>query len=381
MPKPYPEEFRRDVVAVARKGQVPLKQVAKDFGISESCLANWLRKADIEDGNRPGITRADSDELRELRKRNKLLEQENEILRRAAAFFARELPPKMTYPLVLDLAADDIPVAVTCRVLGFSKQAFYRWRKDPVSQRDWDDAHLINAALDVHADDPESGYRFIADELADLGHQAGENRVARLCSLQGIFSCFAKKPGLTHRPGPPVHDDLVARDFTASRPNQLWLTDISEHRTDEGKLYICAVKDVWSNRIVGYSIDERMTASLAVAAPRNAIALRSPAGTIVHSGRGSQFRSRKFCKLLSNNGLRGSMGRVAACADNAAMESWFALLQRNVLDRKRWATREELRLAMAVWIERTYHRRRRQRGLARLTPIEYETLNQAPLAA
>ena len=94
MPKPYPEEFRRDVVAVARKGQVPLKQVAKDFGISESCLANWLRKADIEDGNRPGITRADSEELRELRKRNKLLEQENEILRRAAAFFARELPPK-----------------------------------------------------------------------------------------------------------------------------------------------------------------------------------------------------------------------------------------------------------------------------------------------
>ncbi len=94
MPKPYPEEFRRDVVAVARKGQVPLKQVAKDFGISESCLANWLRKADIEDGNRPGITRADSDELRELRKRNKLLEQENEILRRAAAFFARELPPQ-----------------------------------------------------------------------------------------------------------------------------------------------------------------------------------------------------------------------------------------------------------------------------------------------
>ncbi len=94
MPKAYPEEFRRDVVAVARKGQAPLTQIAKDFGISESCLANWLKKADIEDGNRPGVTRAESDELRELRKRNKLLEQENEVLRRAAAFFARELPPK-----------------------------------------------------------------------------------------------------------------------------------------------------------------------------------------------------------------------------------------------------------------------------------------------
>lgn len=94
MPKAYPEEFRRDVVAVARKGQAPLTQIAKDFGISESCLANWLKKADIEDGNRPGVTRSESEELRELRKRNKLLEQENEILRRAAAFFARELPPK-----------------------------------------------------------------------------------------------------------------------------------------------------------------------------------------------------------------------------------------------------------------------------------------------
>lgn len=94
MPKAYPAEFRRNVVAVARKGQAPLTQIAKDFGISESCLANWLKKADIEDGNRSGVTRAESEELRELRKRNKLLEQENEVLRRAAAFFARELPPK-----------------------------------------------------------------------------------------------------------------------------------------------------------------------------------------------------------------------------------------------------------------------------------------------
>jgi len=94
VPKAYPAEFRRDVVAVARKGQAPLTQIAKDFGISESCLANWLKKADIEDGNRSGVTRAESEELRELRKRNKLLEQENEVLRRAPAFFARELPPK-----------------------------------------------------------------------------------------------------------------------------------------------------------------------------------------------------------------------------------------------------------------------------------------------
>jgi hypothetical protein len=132
----------------------------------------------------------------------------------------------MMYPLVLDLAVGRIPVAVTCRVLGFSKQAFYAWKSDPVSQRDWDDAHLINAAADINRDDPAFGYRFIADELPGRGITAGENRVARLCSQQRI----------------------------------------------------------WSDR-------------------------------------GSQFRSAAFVRTLKGHGLTGSMGRVGACGDNAAMES------------------------------------------------------------
>jgi putative transposase len=287
----------------------------------------------------------------------------------------------MMYPLVLDLAADGIPVAVTCRVLGFSKQAFYAWTARPVSRRDLDDAYLINAALDIHTDDPAFGHRFIADELPARGITAGINRVARLCTQQKIWSVFAKKKGRTRRAGPPVHDDLVNKQFTAGRPNQVWLTDITEHSTGEGKLYLCAIKDVYSGRIVGYSIDSRMKASLAVSALRNAVQLRNPAGTIVHSDRGSQFRSRKFVKALHRNGLHGSMGRVGACGDNAAMESFFALLQNNVLDRQRWRTRNELRLAMVTWIERTYHRRRRQQRLGRLTPIEFETINRHATAA
>jgi putative transposase len=230
--------------------------------------------------------------------------------------------------------------------------------------------------VDIHHDDPAFGYRFIADELAEQGLPAGENRVARLCSQQQIWSVFAKKRGLNCKAGPPVHDDLVDRKFTAAAPNLIWLTDITEHQTGEGKLYLCAIKDVHSNRIVGYSIDSRMRAALAVAALRNAIGLRSPAGTVVHSDRGSQFRSHAFVRTLNNNGLLGSMGRVGACGDNAAMESFFSLLQKNVLDRQRWATREQLRLAIITWIERTYHRRRRQRSLGKLTPIEFEMLHQ-----
>ncbi len=287
----------------------------------------------------------------------------------------------MKYPLVRDLARDGFPVRVTCRVLKFSYKNYYRWLRDPVTTRDWENAHLTNAAVDIHHDDPVFGYRFIADELTDAGYLASERRVWRLCSEQQLFSSFTKRSRLYKKAGPPVHDDLVERNFTATRPNELWLTDITEHRTNEGKLYCCCVKDIYSNRIVGYALSDRMKASLAVRALRNAINLRNPQGTIVHSDRGSQFRSKAFVRVLRNNHLLGSMGRVAAAGDNAAMKSFFSLLQKNVLDTRRWQTREDLELAIVTWIERTYHRRRRQRTLGRLTPIEFETLDVALKAA
>ena len=142
---------------------------------------------------------------------------------------------------------------------------------------------LINAALDLHGDDPEFGYRLLTDELRLKGFAASENRVWRLCSQQQIFSVHSRKRGLNRKPGPPVHDDLLERDFTAETINTKWLTDITEHPTGEGKLYLCAIKDCASNKIVGYSLDARMTSELAVTALRNAIALRAPDGTIVHS--------------------------------------------------------------------------------------------------
>lgn len=281
----------------------------------------------------------------------------------------------MTYPLVVDLADEGVPVDLTCRVLGFSRQAFYKWRADPVSQRDWDDAHLLDSILDVHDDDPEFGYRLIADELHRRGFDVGENRVQRLCSEHRIWSTTTRKGRRASgkHPGPAVHDDLVQRDFTADHLDQVWLTDITEHPTSSGKVYVCAVKDVCSNRIVGWATDQRMTASLATAALNTAIARRQPSGaTIVHSDRGGQFRSRAYRRVLERHQLAGSMGRVASAADNAAMESFFSLLQKNVLDRHTWTTREDLQIAVAVWIERTYNRRRRQRTLGKLTPVEFE---------
>src|SRR5699024_665028 len=139
--------------------------------------------------------------------------------------------------------------------------------------------------------------------------------------------------------------------------------------------YLCAIKDAFSVRTASYSMSDLVKARLAVNALANVAARRGDvAGCIVHSDRGSQIPSRKYIHALIQHRSIGSMDQVGAAGDNAAMESFFALLQKNVLVRRRWRTREELRIAIITWIERTYHRRRRQARLGRLTPIEYETI-------
>lgn len=290
-----------------------------------------------------------------------------------------------------ELAAAGIPVTVTCRVLKLSRQPYYRWLANPITTSEVVEAYRANAIFDAHREDPEFGHRLLADEARDAGQAMSDRTAWRIASSNGWWSAFGKKRGRNgKKPGPPVHDDLcevtdqdgrIRHEFAAEGPNQLWLTDITEHRTAQGKLYLCAIKDVFANRIVGYSIDSRMESSLAVNALNNAVAMRGDvAGCVVHSDRGSQFRSRKFLRALTRHGLVGSMGRVAAAGDNAAMESFFALLQKNVLNRRSWTTLEQLRIAIVTWIERTYHRRRRQAALGRLTPVEFEVIMNTPAA-
>jgi putative transposase len=283
----------------------------------------------------------------------------------------------MSYPLVGELAADGIPVAVTCRVRKIARQPYYRWLANPISAAEWTEAHLANALFDAHRDDPEFGYRFLADEANGAGFNAAERTVWRICSDNGWWSVLGKKKRRKRaKVGTPAHDDLVRRDFTAPGANRAWLSDLTEHPTCEGKPYLCAIKDVWSNRIVGYSMADRMESQIAVTALDSAVARRggNVAGCLLHTDRRSQFRSRKLQQALFRHRMLGSMGQVGSGGDNAAMESFFSLLQKNVQNRQTWDTREQLRIAIITWIERTYHRRRRQTALGRLTPIEYEII-------
>ena len=284
----------------------------------------------------------------------------------------------MMYPLVSELAVDGVPVTVTCRVLKLVRQDYYRWLAAPVTASELEEAYLANALFDAHRDDPEFGYRFLADEVHDAGFSGlRAHGVEDLLAKRLVVVSFGKKKTRkkTAKVHTPAHDDLVKRQFTAVPPTTSgWATSPSTRRR-KGSSTSAPSRTPVSNRIVGYSIDERMKARLAVAAINNAVARRGDvAGCIFHTDRGSQFRSRKVHRALTRHRMVGSMGQVGSAGDNAAMESFFALLQKNVLNTKRWDTREELRIAIVTWIERTYHRRRRQVALGRLTPVEYEAI-------
>ncbi|SDZ25200.1 Transposase InsO and inactivated derivatives [Geodermatophilus africanus] len=283
----------------------------------------------------------------------------------------------MIYRLVHELAADGIDVAVACRVLRVSRSGFYEWRGRAPSARQVADDQLTVTITEVHSASRGTygAPRVHAELRLGLGLACGRKRVARLMRTAGLAGVCARRKHRRAGPAPAVHDDLVQRRFVADAPDRLWVTDITEHPTAEGKVYCAAVLDVFSRVVVGWSIADHMRSELVVDALEMARWRRRPAaGAVVHSDRGSQFRSRKFVHALNRHQLTGSMGRVGAAGDNAAMESFFALLQKNVLDRRHWATRQELRIAIVTWIERTYHRRRRQDALGRLTPIEYETI-------
>ncbi|MGH8880848.1 MAG: DDE-type integrase/transposase/recombinase, partial [Stackebrandtia sp.] len=190
----------------------------------------------------------------------------------------------MMYPLVREMAAADapirVPVTVRCRLLKIARRPHYRWLAAPVTGAELIEAYRANALFDAYTDDLECGYRFLVDEAADAGQPMVERTAWRICSELGWRSAFGKRRGKNGKKlGPPVHDDVCAvvdrhgvtrHEFTADGPNELWLADITEHWTADGKLYLCAIKDVYSNRIVGYSIDSRMKSRLAVTALNNA---------------------------------------------------------------------------------------------------------------
>jgi transposase InsO family protein len=180
------------------------------------------------------------------------------------------------------------------------------------------------------------------------------------------------RPKYRKIPNTPTAEDLVNRDFARTEPNRLWLTDITEHPTREGKVYCAVVLDAFSRRVVGWAIDSSQTASLVVNALGMAIENRQAEGPVIHSDHGTQYTSWAFTRRALDSGLVPSMGSIGDCYDNGLMESFWARMQVELLNRKRWNTRLELANAMFEYLEIFHNRQRRHSSLGMLSPIEYE---------
>jgi transposase InsO family protein len=290
----------------------------------------------------------------------------------------------MIYRLVHELAADGIDVAVACRVLRVSRSGFYEWRGRAPSARQVADEQLTVTITEVHqaSRGTYGAPRVHAELRLGLGLTCGRKRVARLMRTAGLAGVCHRRKHRRAGPAPAVHDDLVQRRFLADAPDRLWVTDITEHPTAEGKVYCAAVLDVFSRTVVGWSIADHMRAELVVDALEMARWRRRPApGAVVHSDRGSQYTSWIFGHRLRAAGLLGSMGRVASSVDNGLMESFWSTMQRELLDRQRWGTRADLGSAIFEWIEAFYNPRRRHSALGYLSPAQFEHLHTATLTA
>jgi putative transposase len=221
----------------------------------------------------------------------------------------------------------------------------------------------------------------IRDELLDAGESVGKHRVARLMRELGLVGCPKRHYRVTTDSN---HDFTVApnhlaRDFTATAPDQRWVADITYIRTAEGWLYLAVVLDLYSRAIVGWSMSHRMNRELVLNALLMALWRRHPEGELLHhSDRGSQYASGDFQALLETHGIVCSMSGTGSCYDNAAMESFFALLKRERVHRRRYQTRQQARTDVFDYIERFYNRQRRHGSAGRMSPLDYEefTLNQ-----
>jgi putative transposase len=275
------------------------------------------------------------------------------------------------------------PVKAMCRVLGVSRSGFYAWQARPPSERALTDAWLCERIRAIHAANRGVyGAPRVHAELA-LAHgiQVGRKRVERLMAQAGLSGLVARKRGPTtvRVPGVRVADDLVDRHFRPAGPNVVWVADITYLRTWEGWLYLAAVQDAFSRRIVGWAMADHMRTELVVDALQMAIARRRPdPGLVHHSDQGSQFVSLAFGQAARDAGIAISMGSRGDCYDNAVAESFFATLKKELVHRRSWPTRSELSAEVFDYIETFYNRRRRHSTLGMLSPADYELAQTEP---
>jgi len=271
-------------------------------------------------------------------------------------------------------------VRMMCRVLDVSPSGFYAWRARPLSARAKRDVELSALLERAHTESRGTyGVPRLHAELAAQGVHVGRKRVARLMRIAGLAGiCRRRKVFTTRRDkDAPLSDDLVQREFTATGPDQLWVADITYVPTWAGFLYLAVVLDAWSRRVVGWAMSTSLATQIVLDALNMALWQRRPRNVVHHSDHGCQYTSIAFGQRCKEAGVRPSMGTVGDAYDNAMCESFFATLECELLDRRRFRSHAEAQMAIFDFLEGFYNPRRRHSALGYESPISYERKHQA----
>jgi transposase InsO family protein len=319
----------------------------------------------------------DSDRLR-LEARVERLEAERTILRRLAALPEGGPERERVYRFI-EAHVGEFPVTLLCEVSGVSRSAFYAWRAKGPGPDDacWDEAILANAVFDIWtASKGRYGSPRVTQGLWRAGKQVSEKRVARLMAELGIAGKSGRRKLRTTRRDPAAtpSPDLLGRDFTATAPDQRWAGDITYIPTDEGYLFVASVLDLYSRRLVGWSIAAHLRTELCTDALAAAMATRGRAttrGTIFHSDHGCQYTSKEFRRFCRRTRITQSMGTVGDSYDNAIAETLWASLKRELVDDTHFSTKEQARRAIFEWIV-WYNNERLHSSLGYVPPREFE---------
>ncbi|HEL3839322.1 TPA: IS3 family transposase [Stenotrophomonas maltophilia] len=376
----FSREFKLEAVRLVTERGVAVAQAAKDLDVHENVLRKWVRELREEPqeafpGN--GKQKAQDAEIARLRKEVAKLKVERDIPKKSRGLLREGVDVKFGF---VAKHRGAWPVNLMCEALGVSRGGFYAWLTRPRSQRSLSDEVL---GAQVHQSfvrsDRTYGARRVWHDVLEQGQACGLHRIERLMREQALRA-RPRRRGLPKDRGTrsAVADNVLDRQFRADGPNQKWVADFTYIWTAEGWLYVAAVLDLYSRRIVGWSMQESMTSQLVVDALMMAVWRRGkPVALLHHSDQGSQYTSEHFQKLLDEQGITCSMSRAGEVWDNSAMESFFSSLKTERTARKVYRTRGQARSDVFDYIECFYNPTRRHSTLGYLSPVQFEKAQEA----
>ncbi|EOA5445653.1 IS3 family transposase [Escherichia coli] len=368
--KRYPEEFKTEAVKQVVDRGYSVASVATRLDITTHSLYAWIKKYGPDSSTNKEQSDAQA-EIRRLQKELKRVTDERDILKKGSVL---RKAVRLRYAFIRDNSCC-WPVRLLCRVLDVHPSGFYAWLQQPHSQRHQADLRLTGQIKQFWLESGcVYGYRKIHLDLRESGQQCGVNRVWRLMKRVGIKAQVGYRSPRTRKgEASIVSPNRLQRQFNPDAPDERWVTDITYIRTHEGWLYLAVVVDLFSCKIIGWSMQSRMTKDIVLNALLMAVWRRNPEKQVlVHSDQGSQYTSHEWQSFLKSHGLEGSMSRRGNCHDNAVAESFFQLLKRERIKKKIYGTREEARSDIFDYIEMFYNSKRRHGSSEQMSPTEYE---------